>query len=47
MGYTGKIEGKNGDGNWVVLDLNDVIVHVFNPESRSYYNLEAMWKHQK
>lgn len=44
MGYRARVEGKGGEGNWVVLDLNDIIVHVFNPESRDYYNLEGMWK---
>lgn len=43
-GITARIEGKGGEGNWVVLDLNSIIVHVFNPESRSYYNLEGMWQ---
>lgn len=47
MGYKARIEGKGGDGNWVVLDLNDIIVHVFNPESRNYYSLEDMWNKKK
>lgn len=44
MGIPARIEGKGGEGNWVVLDLNSIIVHVFNPESRSYYDLEGMWQ---
>lgn len=44
MGIRSAIEGKNGDGNWVVLDLTDVIVHLFNADSRKYYDLEGMWK---
>ncbi len=44
MGISARIEGNGGEGNWVVLDLNSIIVHVFNPESRSYYDLEGMWQ---
>lgn len=30
-------------GDWVLVDAGDVIVHVFRPEVREYYNLESMW----
>jgi nicotinate-nucleotide adenylyltransferase len=36
------IEGKS-QGDWVLIDAGDVIVHLFRPEIRSYYNLEKMW----
>jgi len=36
------IEGK-GLGDWVLIDASDVIVHLFRPEIRAYYNLEKMW----
>jgi ribosome-associated protein len=37
-----RVEGA-GQGDWVVLDAGDVIVHLFRPEVRSFYNLEKMW----
>jgi nicotinate (nicotinamide) nucleotide adenylyltransferase/ribosome silencing factor RsfS/YbeB/iojap len=36
------VEGKI-QGDWVLIDASDVIVHLFRPEIRSYYNLEKMW----
>jgi nicotinate-nucleotide adenylyltransferase len=36
------IEGKGG-ADWVLIDASDVIVHLFRPEIRAYYNLEKMW----
>ena len=37
-----RIEGLvNGD--WVLIDAGDIIVHVFRPEVREFYNLEKMW----
>ncbi|MFY0597049.1 MAG: ribosome silencing factor [Cognatishimia sp.] len=41
-GRTSKIEGKN-TGDWVLIDTGDVIVHVFRPEVREFYQLEKMW----
>lgn len=37
-------EGKQ-DGNWILQDFGDVIVHIFLPEEREFYNLEAFWGH--
>jgi len=39
-----RVSGKK-EGNWVVQDYEDVIVHIFLPEEREYYNLEAFWGH--
>ena len=36
------IEGKE-HADWVLIDASDVIVHLFRPEIRAYYNLEKMW----
>lgn len=37
-----RIEGLT-QGDWVLIDAGDVIVHLFRPEVRSFYNLEKMW----
>lgn len=39
-----RVEGKQ-EGNWVLLDYGDVIVHIFLPEERDFYSLEAFWGH--
>ena len=41
-GRTPRIEGKD-TGDWVLIDTGDVIVHVFRPEVREFYQLEKMW----
>jgi ribosome-associated protein len=43
FGIFSKIEGKSG-GDWVLIDTGDVIVHVFRPEVREFYQLEKMWQ---
>ena len=41
-GILSKIEGKE-TGDWVLIDTGDVIVHIFRPEVREFYQLEKMW----
>lgn len=39
-----RVSGKK-EGNWIVQDYGDVIVHIFLPEEREFYDLEAFWGH--
>ncbi|GBF81704.1 ribosome silencing factor [Aphanothece sacrum] len=39
-----RTEGKS-EGSWVLQDFGEVIVHIFLPEEREFYNLEAFWGH--
>ncbi|MFX0546466.1 ribosome silencing factor [Roseovarius sp. S1116L3] len=42
LGRASRIEGRE-TGDWVLIDTGDVIVHVFRPEVREFYQLEKMW----
>nr|WP_242656800.1 ribosome silencing factor [Salipiger marinus] len=42
LGVPSKIEGQE-TGDWVLIDTGDVVVHVFRPEVREFYQLEKMW----
>ena len=39
----GKIEGRE-NADWILLDFQSVIVHIFRPEVRDYYQIEKIWK---
>jgi len=40
--YASRIEGYR-EGWWVVLDYGSVVIHIFQPESRQFYDLERLW----
>jgi ribosome-associated protein len=42
FGRLSKTEGKD-TGDWVLIDTGDVIIHIFRPEVRAFYQLEKMW----
>ena len=42
--YLHHIEGT-ADGGWVLLDYGDLVVHVFGPEEREFYQIESLWSH--
>ena len=41
-----KVEGFY-NASWILLDYNDVVLHIFDEESRSFYNLERLWRDGK
>jgi ribosome-associated protein len=42
FGLSARMEGKE-QADWVLIDTGDVVVHVFRPEVREFYQLEKMW----
>jgi ribosome-associated protein len=42
----GRIEGEPR-GGWLVVDFSDVVLHLFSPDQRDYYNLEELWEEGK
>ena len=43
FGLSARMEGKE-QADWVLIDTGDVVVHVFRPEVREFYQLEKMWQ---
>lgn len=43
LGLTLRRSEGYGEGKWIVLDYGDILVHVFYPEERKYYNMERLW----
>ena len=46
-GYECKQTEGYHSGNWILLDFNDVIIHIFNHEDRLFYDLERIWRDGK
>ncbi len=44
--HTKQIEGYDG-GNWILMDYGDFMIHIFNQESREFYNLDRLWRDAK
>lgn len=44
--HASRVEGVRSSG-WVLMDYNDVIIHVFSKEDRLFYNLERIWRDGK
>ena len=37
------IVGIEGEGDWVLVDIGDIIIHIMTPTTRAYFNLEELW----
>lgn len=46
-GYSLKQREGYSNGNWVLLDFGDIIVHIFDRENRLFYDLERIWRDGK
>lgn len=44
--YSAQTEGQPQEG-WILIDLGDIIVHIFSPQQRNYYKLEDLWSQGK
>ncbi len=38
-----RVQGNNGS-NWIILDYNNIVVHIFSKEQREFYSLERLWQ---
>jgi ribosome-associated protein len=41
--YPLRVEGR-GDSGWVLMDYGSIVIHLFDPDVRSYYDLEGLWR---
>ncbi len=42
----GNVESA-ADSGWIAIDLIDIVIHLFSPDQREYYQLEELWKNGK
>lgn len=42
----GNVEGV-ADSGWIAIDFIDIVIHLFSPDQREYYQLEELWKNGK
>jgi ribosome-associated protein len=42
----GRTQGESREG-WIIVDYGDVVLHLFSPDQRTYYDLEDLWKEGK
>jgi ribosome-associated protein len=45
-GILGRIEGLESSG-WIAIDMNNIVIHLFSPDQRKYYQLEDLWQNGK
>jgi ribosome silencing factor RsfS/YbeB/iojap len=41
--YPLRVEGR-GDSGWVLMDYGNIVIHLFDPDVRNYYDLEGLWR---
>ncbi|MCX8230050.1 MAG: ribosome silencing factor [Planctomycetota bacterium] len=46
IGEKGRLEGEQ-NSDWILLDFDTVIVHIFTPDAREFYNLENLWAEEE
>jgi ribosome-associated protein len=47
LGHPAPVKQGSQDARWIILDLSDVVVHIFDPEAREFYGLEHLWQDAK
>lgn len=47
LGVTSYRSSGTPDSGWVILDFVHVVVHIFSPETRAYYDIEQLWQDAK
>ncbi len=47
LGFDGVRREGYGEARWILMDYGDVVVHVFDPEDRTFYGLERFWEREQ